>query len=223
MHEFIFETLYPLILHAIDVILHLDIYLNTLLASCGLWTYAILFLIIFCETGLVVTPFLPGDSLLFALGALAAMPESILNVGVLFLLLTAAAIIGDAVNYALGKKLGPKVFKKKDSRIFKQEYLEKTQKFYAKYGGKTVILARFVPIVRTFAPFVAGIGSMSYSRFFIFNVVGAVVWVGIFLVAGVYFGNIPQVKSNFHIVIVAIIVISVLPMVVEWWKARKSS
>jgi membrane-associated protein len=198
----------------IDVILHLDVHLNVWVTNFGPWIYLILFAIIFCETGLIVTPFLPGDSLLFALGALAATDNAYLDLKLLAIVLITAGILGDAVNYSIGRYFGIKVFNIQ-SRFLKKEYLEKTQAFYEKHGGKTIILARYVPIIRTFAPFVAGVGEMKYSRFFTYNVVGAVSWVLIFLILGNYFGNLPSVKSNFHIVIFAIIGISVLPMIIE--------
>ena len=182
----------------------------------GALTYAILFLIIFCETGLVVTPFLPGDSLLFAAGTFAAIGN--LNMTFLFLLLTAAAILGDAANYWIGYVVGPKVFRKEKSIFFKQAYLDKTNAFYEKYGGKTIILARFVPIIRTFAPFVAGIGKMPYQTFFLYNVIGAIVWVGSCSLAGYFFGQIPIIKENFEFAVLGIILISVLPMVFEFIK-----
>lgn len=203
----------------LNIILHLDVHLNAWVAQFGIWMYVILFIIIFCETGLVVTPFLPGDSLLFALGALAASPDSVLKLIPLALTLIIAGIIGDAVNYSIGRFLGPKVFQSK-SKFFKEEYLIKTQGFYEKHGGKTIILARYVPIVRTFAPFVAGIGEMSYPKFFAYNVIGAISWVLIFLCAGYYFGNLPTVKHNFHLVIIGIIIVSVLPMAFEFLKAK---
>jgi membrane-associated protein len=209
-----------LIKHFIDIFLHLDTHLNEVIQSYGLWTYLILFLIIFCETGLVVTPILPGDSLLFAAGALAAIDGSPLNVWLLFLLLCVAAILGDTVNYWLGAKLGPKVFAQEKSRFFKKEYLIRTQKFYERYGAKTIIIARFVPIVRTFAPFVAGIGSMNYARFITYNIVGGIFWVGICLAAGYLFGNIPIVKKNFSVVILAVIFISILPAIIEIIRSR---
>lgn len=207
----------------VDIMLHLDAHLNGLIAQVGPWIYPILFLIIFCETGLVVTPFLPGDSLLFALGALSASEGSILSLPLLAALLIIAAIIGDAVNYAIGKYFGEKLFDGRFSRWLNRDHLTRTQEFYEKHGGKTIILARYMPIVRTFAPFVAGIGHMNYGRFFIYNVVGAISWVLIFLVAGFYFGNIPAIKRNFHIVIFAIIIISFLPVAVELIKARLQS
>ena len=206
----------------IDIFLHLDQYLNQWATEMGAWLYALLFAIVFAETGLVVTPFLPGDSLLFAVGALSATEGSPIDPWLVSALLIVAAILGDAVNYAIGARVGPKVFPR-GSRFFKQELLARTQRFYEKHGGKTIILARFVPIVRTFAPFVAGIGQMSYARFAMFNVVGAVVWVVLFVALGHAFGNLPVVKRNFQYVILAIIVLSVLPIVFEWWRARRES
>ena len=199
---------------AIDLFLHLDKHLGEIIQQYGGWTYAILTLVVFCETGLVVTPFLPGDSLLFAAGALAALPGSPLQVGVLFLLLAGAAVLGDTVNYWIGHRIGPRAFEGR-IRFLKKSHLDKTHEFYEKYGAKTIIIARFVPIVRTFAPFVAGVGSMSYGRFFTYNVVGGVLWVAVCLFAGYFFGNLPFVKANFSVVILAIIAISVLPAVVE--------
>jgi len=201
-----------------SMILHLDKTLTTIVQQYGPATHWVLFLIVFCETGLVVTPFLPGDSLLFAAGAIAA--TGALDVWFLAILLFIAAVVGDAVNYSIGYRLGDKVFQM-NNRFIKKEYLVRTQKFYEKYGSKTIVLARFVPIIRTFAPFLAGVGKMQYSRFGVYNVVGAFLWVGIFLFAGFYFGNIPAVKKNFTLVILAIIVISVLPAVFEFLKARK--
>ena len=202
----------------IDFILHIDQHLIELTQTYGLWIYAILFLIVFCETGLVVTPFLPGDSLLFAAGAVAALGG--LNVHMAAALLLAAAVIGDAANFAIGKYFGEKLFAKPDSRVFKREYLDKTHAFYEKYGGKTIILARFVPIVRTFAPFVAGMGDMHYGRFIRYNIIGALVWVGLLTYAGYFFGELPAVKNNFGLVVIGIIVVSVLPMAVEIAKAK---
>ncbi|MFZ4714997.1 MAG: DedA family protein [Bacteriovoracaceae bacterium] len=198
-----------------DIIMHLDVHLNVWVTSFGPWIYLILFLIIFCETGLIVTPFLPGDSLLFALGALAATDNAYLDLKLLAVVLITAGIIGDAVNYSIGRYLGPKVFKSQ-SRFLKKEYLDKTQAFYEKHGGRTIILARYLPIVRTFAPFVAGVGAMKYPRFLVYNIVGAVTWVLIFLLLGNYFGNLPSVKSNFHIVIFGIIGVSMLPIAIEF-------
>jgi membrane-associated protein len=207
-------------LYFIEVMLHLDVYLVQLTNYFGPWTYLILFLIIFAETGLVVTPFLPGDSLLFAVGALTTVEGSELSFWVMLPLLIFAGIIGDAVNYSIGKYLGPKVFYSDTSWLLNKEHLLKTQAFYEKYGGVTIIIARFMPIIRTFAPFVAGIGKMKYPKFALYNVTGAVVWVASFLVAGYLFGNIPAVKRNFHIVIFAIIFLSVLPMIIAWFKSR---
>ncbi len=205
----------------IDFFLHLDRHLSVIIQDYGVWTYAILFLIIFCETGLVVTPILPGDSLLFAVGSFAAIGA--LDVRIVLLTLTVAAILGDTVNYGIGHFMGPKVFLKKDSRIFRKEYLDKTHRFYERYGGKTIIFARFVPIVRTFAPFVAGVGSMSYSRFIAFNIAGGVAWIAAFILAGYFFGAIPMVKKNFTIVIFAIIFLSILPGVIEYLRHRRSA
>ncbi|MBI5827425.1 MAG: DedA family protein [Deltaproteobacteria bacterium] len=195
--------------YVIEIFLHLDKHLNTVISMYGVWTYLILFLIIFCETGLVVTPVLPGDSLLFTAGSLAAVGP--LDPWALFLLLSGAAILGDTVNYSIGRALGPRVFQQGNSRIFKKAYLDKTRGFYEKYGGKTIILARFVPIVRTFAPFVAGVGVMSYARFVSFNIAGGVVWIGLFVFGGYLFGGLPVVKQNFTAVILAIIFISIIP------------
>ena len=205
---------------AIDVFLHLDRHLAEWAVALGPWLYFLLFAIVFCETGLVVTPLLPGDSLLFAVGALASIPDSGVNVWVAAVLLIVAAVLGDAVNYAVGAYMGPKVFSREDSRWLRKEHLQRTHDFYEKYGAKTIILARFVPIVRTFAPFVAGVGSMTYAKFATYNVVGAVAWVLSLLLAGFFFGQIPTIQRNFHIVIVAIIVISVLPIVFEFVRAR---
>ena len=202
----------------IDFILHIDQHLIELTQTYGLWIYAILFLIMFCETGLVVTPFLPGDSLLFAAGAVAALGG--MNVHMAAALLLAAAVIGDAANFAIGKYFGEKLFAKPDSRVFKREYLDKTHAFYEKYGGKTIILARFVPIVRTFAPFVAGMGDMHYGRFIRYNIIGALMWVGLLTYAGYFFGELPVVKNNFGLVVIGIIAVSVLPMAVEIAKAK---
>lgn len=203
----------------IQIFLHLDAHLNVIINDFGVWTYLILFLIIFCETGLVVTPLLPGDSLLFAAGNFAAMGS--LRAEYLFISLAIAAVLGDTVNYGVGRFMGPKVFHNKNSRIFKKEYLDKTHGFYERYGGKTIILARFVPIVRTFAPFVAGIGAMSYGRFVAYNIVGGVAWIGLFVFGGYFFGNLPVVKQNFTAVILAIIVISVLPGLIEVIRHRR--
>jgi len=189
----------------------------------GPWLYVVLFLIIFCETGLVVMPFLPGDSLLFAVGAIAASDGSPINIVFTILLLIVAGVLGDAVNYAIGKKMGPAVFKREDSKWLNRRHLEKTHEFYEKHGGKTIIIARFAPIIRTFAPFVAGIGKMTYGRFAIFNVTGAILWVTSFMVAGYAFGNIPAVKRNFQYVIIGIIIVSLIPVVYGFIQARKDS
>lgn len=203
----------------IDFILHLDKYLALIIRNFGIGTYAIIFLIIFAETGLVITPILPGDSLLFAAGAFAAIGS--LNVYILFFALLLAAILGDSLNYAIGKFLGSKAFRKYP-RIFKKEYLEKTHKFYDKYGAKTIVLSRFVPIVRTFAPFIAGVGGMRYLKFLAYNIIGAILWVTLFVIGGYFFGNISSVKNNFSIVIFIIIILSFMPMVVEFWKHYKN-
>lgn len=205
----------------IDFVLHLDRHLAEIVGAYGSLTYVILFVIVFLETGVVVTPILPGDSLLFAAGAVSALGA--LNPWWLFVLLSAAAIIGDTVNYWIGHLVGPKVFNKEGSRWFKKEYLEKTHRFYEKYGGKTIIIARFVPIVRTFAPFVAGVGAMTYWRFILYNIVGGLAWTTTFIFGGYYFGNIPVVKRNFSIVIVTIVILSVMPGVIEYIKARRES
>src|SRR3989344_2287935 len=203
----------------IDFILHLDKYLSVVIQNYGTTTYAILFLIVFLETGLVITPFLPGDSLLFAAGTFAGI--GVLNVLALFIVLAAAAILGDTINYSIGKFLGAKAFQKYP-KIFKKEYLDKTHNFYEKYGAKTIVLARFVPIVRTFAPFVAGVGRMSYLRFLFYNIFGGILWVALFVFGGYYFGNMPIVKENFTIVILIIIILSFMPMAWEYWKHKSS-
>ena len=205
----------------VDFFLHLDTHLAQVIHAYGTWTYALLFLIVFLETGLVVTPFLPGDSLLFAAGSFAALGA--LDASVLFVLLSVAAVLGDTVNYAIGKYLGPKVFHFPKSRFFNPEHLRRTHDFYEKYGAKTIVIARFVPIVRTFAPFVAGIGKMSYPKFLAYNVAGGVLWVAVCVFAGYFFGNLPFVKKNFTLVILAIIFVSVLPAVVEILRHRNAS
>ena len=201
-----------------DIFMHLDRHLGSVIQAYGIWTYLILFLIIFCETGLVVTPILPGDSLLFAAGAFAAIGA--LDVLWLFGLLTVAAVAGDTLNYWIGHYLGPKVFHKKDVRFLNREYLDRTHRFYEKHGGKTIIIARFMPIIRTFAPFVAGIGKMTYMRFIGYNVSGGILWIASFVFGGYFFGNIPMVKRNFTLVIVAIIVLSVMPGIIEFLRHR---
>ncbi|HNV76098.1 MAG TPA: DedA family protein [Gemmatimonadaceae bacterium] len=203
----------------VDYVLHLDAHLATLVSWAGVWTYVVLALIIFCETGLVVTPFLPGDSLLFATGALAAATGS-LSIVALFVLLTVCAILGDAVNYWLGSRLGAQAAAGR-LPLVKKEHIQRTHEFYERHGGKTIILARFVPIIRTFAPFVAGAGTMSYQRFAAYNISGGVAWVGLMLFAGYFFGNIPVVKDNFSLVVLAIIILSIIPGVVAVWQERQ--
>jgi len=203
----------------IDLFIHLDRHLQGAIQSFGVWTYVLLFVIIFCETGLVVTPILPGDSLLFAAGALAAGGS--LNISLLFVLLCIAAIAGDNTNYWIGRYVGPKVFHQENARFFKREYLDKTHAFFEKHGGKTIIIAQFIPIIRTFAPFVAGIGKMSYNWFLGYNVIGVLTWIVVFLLGGFYFGNLPAVKHNFTMVILAIILISLLPGTIEYIRHRR--
>ena len=203
----------------VDFILHIEVHLDYLIQTYHAWTYLILFMIIFCETGVVVLPFLPGDSLLFAIGAFAARGS--FDFWTISLSLLAAAIIGDSVNYTIGKYVGPKVFYKDNSKFFNKDHLVKAQAFYEKYGAKTIIIARFIPIVRTFAPFVAGIGEMTYKKFMTYNVVGAVLWVFSFIPLGYFFGNLPFIQKNFKLVMIAIIVISVLPAVIEFIRERK--
>ncbi|WNK45409.1 DedA family protein [Pantoea agglomerans] len=207
----------------VDFILHIDVHLAELVAQYGIWIYAILFLILFCETGLVVTPFLPGDSLLFVAGALAALPGNDLNVHVMVALLVVAAVMGDAVNYTIGRLFGERLFSNPNSKIFRRSHLDKTHAFYARHGGKTIILARFVPIVRTFAPFVAGMGHMSYRHFALFNVTGALLWVLLFSYAGYLFGDLPVVQENLKLLIVGIILVSILPGVIEVWRHRRQA
>lgn len=202
-----------------DIFMHLDKHLGGVIQTYGVWTYLILFLIIFCETGLVITPILPGDSLLFAAGAFAAIGA--LDAGWLFLLLSIAAVAGDTVNYTIGSYLGPKIFHREKVRFLNQEYLDRTHRFYEKHGGKTIIIARFMPIIRTFAPFVAGIGSMTYMRFISYNVVGGLIWIATFIFGGYFFGNIPLVKRNFTLVILVIIFLSILPGIIEFFRQRQ--
>jgi membrane-associated protein len=202
----------------IDIMLHLDKHLAMLVTQYGAWVYAILFIIVFCETGLVVTPFLPGDSLLFVAGAVAAAGG--MNIGLLIVLLIVAAVLGDAVNYAVGSWFGPKVFRWESSRFFNRTAFDRTHAFYEKHGGKTIIIARFMPLIRTFAPFVAGVAQMSYARFAMFNITGAVIWVVSLSLAGYWFGNLPWVKENLTLVILAIIAISLAPLVVAWLRAK---
>ena len=208
-----------LIKNFIDFILHLDKYLSVMIQNYGALTYFILFAIIFAETGLVVTPFLPGDSLLFAAGTFAAIGA--LNVLWVFGVVAIAAILGDTINYSIGKFLGAKAFEKYP-KIFRKEYMEKTETFYSKYGNKAIVLGRFVPIVRTFAPFVAGVGKMKYSNFLMYNILGGIVWTGLFVFGGYYFGNIPLVKNNFSVVIIIIIILSFMPILWEYWKHKRN-
>jgi membrane-associated protein len=203
-----------------DLFLHLDKHVQELVQTCGLWTYLLLFVVVFCETGLVVTPFLPGDSLLFAAGTAAGLGMMPMNPHALFAVLAIAAILGDTVNYWIGAYIGPRAFTN-HYRFLKKEHLDRTHRFFEKYGGKTIILARFVPIVRTFAPFVAGIGVMNYGRFVVYNVVGGLVWVAMFVYAGYFFASVEFVQENFSLVVLAIIVLSVMPIGYEYWKARR--
>jgi membrane-associated protein len=208
-----------LIRNSFEFIMHLDTYLNVIIRDWGNWSYLLLFIIIFCETGLVVTPFLPGDSLLFAVGALSALGT--FSIPLLFITLSGAAIIGDTANYAFGNLFGEKIILRGHYRFFKKEHIERTHKFFERHGGKTIILARFVPIVRTFAPFVAGVGKMSYFKFLAYNVTGALMWVAVFMAGGYYFGNMPVIQHNFSIVIVVIMLISLLPVILEYRKHHK--
>ena len=204
----------------VDVFLHLDRHLGEMLETYGAWTYAILFVVVFLETGLVATPFLPGDSLLFAAGAFAAIGS--LDLPILLVLLSVAAIAGDSLNYWIGRRVGPRVFTDR-VRWLKREHLLRTQEFYERHGGKTIVIARFVPIVRTFAPFVAGIGTMPYRRFFAYNVIGGLLWVGLLVPAGYFFGNLPVVRDNFSIVVLAIIGVSLLPLVIEYVRQKRAA
>lgn len=212
-----------LISHFVDLFLHLDEHLAEFVSQYGTLTYLLLFAIVFCETGLVVTPILPGDSLLFAAGAVAALESAELNPHLLVVLLTVAAVLGDAVNYQIGRFIGPAVFRRENARFLKREHLERTQAFYERYGGKTIVIARFVPIVRTFAPFIAGVAQMNYGRFAMYNVTGAIAWVVIGIYAGYLFGSWTFVKENFSLVIIAIVLISLLPAVFEVWRAKRAS
>jgi membrane-associated protein len=213
-------SLASLLSFLVDFIIHIDTHLQSLAAQYGLWLYAILFIIIFCETGLVVTPFLPGDSLLFAAGSLASMPGSSLDPNLLFLLFFSAALLGDNLNYLIGRKLGPKVFNYQKSRFFNPRYLAETNSFFEKHGGKTIIIARFIPIIRTFTPFVAGIGAMPYSRFLLFSIVGALFWVGLFCYGGYFIGQIPFVQQNRKLIFLAIIAVSITPPFIGYLKHR---
>jgi len=205
----------------LDIVLHLDRHLAALLAQYGTWIYAILFLIIFCETGLIVTPFLPGDSLLFVAGALAATGG--MDIGLLMAVLFTGAVLGDGVNFRVGRWFGPKVFRWENSRFFNKAAFDKTHSFYEHHGGKTIVIARFLPILRTYAPFVAGVAEMPAARFTLFNVIGAAVWVGSLCLAGYWFGNLPFIKNNLTLVILGIIVLSLLPLLVGWLRHRAAS
>ena len=214
---------FDLVKKLFDFVLHIDVHLAELTREYGAWTYGILFLIIFAETGLVVTPILPGDSLLFAAGALCAIPNNGLNVHLMALLLFIAAVLGDTVNYWIGAKIGPAVFKREDSVFLRKKHLERAHGFFERYGGRAIILARFVPIVRTFVPFVAGVGQMTYARFIAYNIVGGFLWIYAFTYAGYWFGELPFVQKNFKLVILAIIIVSVLPIAWETWRAWRES
>lgn len=207
----------------LDFIIHLDVHLAELFAQYGTWIYAILFIVIFCETGLVVTPFLPGDSLLFVAGSLTAISGNYVNIHFFVILLIAAAVLGDGCNYYIGRFMGEKLFRNPHSKIFKRSYLIRTQEFYEKHGAKTIVIARFIPIIRTFAPFVAGIGKMSYRWFVCYNVVGGVAWVALFMYAGYFFGELDFVKNNLSVLIVAIIFVSILPGVIEVLRVRRKA
>ena len=207
-----------LMLYIIDLILHMDKYLGQIIQEYGTWTYLLLFVVIFMETGFVITPFLPGDSLLFAAGTFAGL--GYLNVGILFALLAFAAIAGDTVNYWIGHSIGPRAFSG-NIRFLKKEYLDRTHAFYEKHGGKTIIIARFIPIIRTFAPFVAGVGAMTYGKFISYNIIGGLAWVALFTLGGYFFGNLPFVQDNFSFVIIAIIIISAMPAVIEFLRSRR--
>jgi len=210
-----------MILKFFDMLLHLDKYIDLLIRDYGMWTYLIFFIIVFCETGLVVTPFLPGDSLLFVAGTFAALGS--LNLTWLLVILSAAAILGDTINYWIGNYIGPKVFQMQNSRVFRKEYLDRTHQFYEKYGPITIVIGRFIPIIRTFAPFLAGVGSMTYGKFLTYNVVGGILWIASFTLGGYFFGNLPFVRKNFTAVIIAIIIISVMPTVIEYMRQRRQA
>ena len=207
--------------HAVDVVLHLDKYLAGIIQAYGVWTYLLLFVIVFCETGLVVTPFLPGDSLLFAVGTFAAVGA--LDLWLTIGLLLVAAVAGDALNYSIGARVGPAVFRRDDVRFLNRKHLDRTHEFYERYGPITIVIARFVPIVRTFAPFVAGMGRMTYARFALYNVTGAVLWITGLVLAGYAFGNIPIVRRNFSLVVLVIIALSILPAVIEGWRQHRKA
>lgn len=204
----------------LNFILHLDVHLLSFVNLYGHWAYVLLFLIVFCETGLIITPFLPGDSLLFAAGALAAHSQHALDIHLLFFLLVTASVAGNGLNYFIGKWLGHAVFRNEKSLIFKKKHLEKAHQFYERYGGKTIVIARFIPIIRTFAPFIAGIGYMTYRQFFIYSLIGALLWSGLLLYGSYQFGNIPIVQQHFSLVIIALIMLSILPPIIEWVRHR---
>ncbi|MCL4560694.1 MAG: DedA family protein [Chloroflexi bacterium] len=208
------------ITYIIDLFLHLDVHLSALMVQFGYATYVLIFFVLFMETGFVITPFLPGDSLLFAAGTLAALGSGPLNVGTLFIVMALAAILGDTANYWIGHAIGPRVFHE-NVRFLKREYLDRTHRFYEKHGGLTIFLARFIPIIRTFAPFVAGVGSMTYGKFIGYNILGGITWTGLFLFAGYFFGNISFIRHNFSLVIIAIVVISTIPAFLEFLRARR--
>jgi membrane-associated protein len=210
-----------IIIKFFDMLLHLDKYIDLLIRDYGMWTYLIFFIIVFCETGLVVTPFLPGDSLLFVAGTFAALGS--LNLMWLLVILSAAAILGDTINYWIGNYIGPKVFQMQNSRVFRKEHLDRTHQFYEKYGPITIVIGRFIPIIWTFAPFLAGVGSMTYGKFLTYNVVGGILWIASFTLGGYFFGNLPFVRKNFTAVIIAIIIISVMPTVIEYMRQRRQA
>ena len=205
-----------------DVLIHADVFVDKQVGVWGAWTYLLMFVVLFCETGLVVTPFLPGDSLLFVAGALAARPGDPLNIWVLIITMGAAAVLGDTVNYWIGATLGPRLLGRPDSRFLRREYLDRTHAFFERYGAKAIILARFVPIVRTFAPFLAGVGTMHYRRFLEFNVIGGAAWVLVFLLGGFFFGRIPAVRDNLTLVLIAVVVVTTIPIVVEYVRSRRA-
>jgi len=207
----------------LDIVLHIDVFIDAQIHLWGAWMYVAMFVVIFCETGLVVTPFLPGDSLLFAAAAVAARSNSPLNIWILLAVLLAAAILGDTANYWIGAKLGPRLLKNPDSKILKKEYLDKTHAFFERYGGKAIILGRFVPFVRTFAPFLAGVGEMHYRRFLEFNAVGGVLWVGLFVGAGYFFGRIPVVEKNLTLVLAAVVIVTTIPIVIEYYRSKRQA
>lgn len=214
------KSIFDLFSYLFELFLHLDKHLAEAIIKYEMWTYVLLFVVIFAETGFVVTPFLPGDSLLFAAGSLAALGNSPLNVNLLAVILIVAAVVGDSINYSIGRFIGPKIFERENTRFLKKEHLVKTHQFYEKHGGKTIILARFIPIIRTFAPFVAGIGEMTYFKFISYNIIGGVVWILLFVYSGYFFGNLEIVKKNFSFVVVAIIFISIIPMIIEFIKHK---